>query len=381
MIDFFRKARTDIGVSVRPAFWLMAGIYGWYAGDADPRRALVWVVVIGASLLAHEYGHALAMLAFGSGADIELQGFGGATVPRRRQDLATWKRCVITLAGCLTGLLVAFAAFHLDRHRPSVLLGALWRVNLTWSIFNLLPMHPLDGGRLLETILGAAFGPWGRKAALGSGILAAAAITLFFLLTGSRFNAMLTALFAFSGFARMRDAFRRVPQDDDPVLQMELIAALRLSHDGKIDEAVRALIAFRRKTRAGALYGAATEDLGLCFRTQGRHAAAYVLLSGMGDEISSDSRRVLQSLAFKTGKFEESAALGRRNFLATNDPEVAFLLAQASMQLGDERGALRWLKAAVRHGLQGAAWRLRSEEFEVLRRTPEFQELEKSLIR
>ncbi len=112
MIDLLRKARTDIGVSAPPPIRLMAGIYGWYAGHGDPRRALIWVVVIGASLLAHEYGHALAILAFGSGADIELQGFGGVTIPRRRQDLATWKRCVITLAGCLTGLLVAFLAFR-----------------------------------------------------------------------------------------------------------------------------------------------------------------------------------------------------------------------------------------------------------------------------
>lgn len=377
MIDFLRKARTDIGVSVRPAFWLMAGIYGWYAGRSDPHRALIWVAVIGASLLAHEYGHALAMLAFGSGADIELQGFGGATVPRRRQDLATWKRCFITLAGCLTGLVVAFAALALDRRSPSLLLGALWRVNLTWSLFNLLPMQPLDGGRLVETLLAAAFGPWGKKAALGLSILAAAAITLFFFLEGSQFNAMMSALFAASGFAKMRDVIRRVPQDDDPALQGEFRAALERMRAGKIDAAVRVLIALRKKAGAGELSAHATEVLGLCFHAQGRRAAAYALLSGLGDRLSPEGRPVLQVLSYALGHFEESLALGRQNFLAGNDPEAAFLLAQASARLGDERGALRWLKAAYRHGLGGGVSRLRGPEFETLRQLPEFQELEK----
>lgn len=377
MIDFLRKARTDIGVSVRPAFWLMAGIYGWYAGGSDPRRALIWVAVIVASLLAHEYGHALVILAFGSGADIELQGFGGITVPRRRQDLATWKRCSITLAGCAMGFLLAFTALALSRRSPNVFFSALWRVNLAWSIFNLLPMQPLDGGRLLETLLAAAFGPWGRKAALGFSILAAAAITLFFFLEGSRFNAMLSALFAFSGFARMRDVIRRVPQDDDPALQSEFHAALELMRAGKIDEAIRVLIALRRKAGAGELSAKASELLGMCFHARGRHAAAYALLSGLGDRLSDDSRPILQDVAYRTGRFEESVAAGRQNFLRDNDPEAAFLLAQASARLGDERGALRWLKAAYRHGLSGGAGRLRGAEFETLRRLPEFQELEK----
>ncbi len=242
-------------------------------------------------------------------------------------------------------------------------------------------MQPLDGGRLLETLLAAAFGPWGQKAALALSILAAAAITLFFFLQGNQFNAMLTALFAFSGYAKMRDAFRRVPQDDDPVLRAEFLAALGLLRDSKKSEAVRALIILRRKTRAGDLYSAATEELGLCLQVLGRHVAAYALLSGLGDRLSPGGRSVLQALAYRMGRFEESAALGRRNFLGNNDPEAAFLLAQASARLADERGALRWLKASYRHGLSGGVGRLRGVEFEPLRRLPEFQELEKSLLR
>ena len=380
MLDFLSKARTDIGVSVRPAFWVMAAIYGWYSGGGDPSRALTWVVAIGLSLLAHEYGHALAMLAFGSGSDIELQGFGGVTSPRRRQDLATWKRCFITMAGCGTGLLISFAAFQLERRSGIYLLSVLWRVNLVWSFFNLLPMYPLDGGRLMETLFTAAFGPWGKKAALAASILAALAISLYFLLQGSRFNAMLTALFALSGYARMREALRRVAQDDDPALLSEYGVALELMRAGKIDQAIRILIALRRRAGAGVLYAKATEVLGMCFHAQGRRAAAYALLSGLGDRLSPEVRPVLQVLAYAMGRYEESAAQGRRNFLATNDPEAAFLLAQASVRLGDERGALRWLKTAVRHGLEAGAARLRGPEFEALRQTSAFSEIEKSLL-
>lgn len=378
MRGFLERARTQVGVKVRPAFWLMAGLYGWYAGGSDPARILIWVAVIAASLLAHEYGHALAILAFGSGADIELQGFGGVTVPRLRQDLATWKRCVISASGCAMGLLVAFAAFQVDRSRPGVLVGAMWRVNLVWSVFNLLPMQPLDGGHLLEIVLGGAFGPWGRKAALGLSVLAAAAITFYFWRAGSQFNAMLTALFALGGYSRMRDALRRVPQDDDPALQEEHRAALELMRRGDLDAAIRALVRLRRKAGAGELHAHSTELLGMCFHARGRDAAAYAMFGGLGGRLSAAARPILQLVAYRMGRYEESAAAGRQVFLGSNDPEAAFLLAQASVRLGDELGAMRWLKAAYRHGLAGGASRLRGEEFAVLRGDAGFQELERS---
>ena len=191
---------------------------------------------------------------------------------------------------------------------------------------------------------------------------------------------MLTALFALSGYARMREALRRVAQDDDPALLSEYGVALELMRAGKIDQAIRILIALRRRAGAGVLYAKATEVLGMCFHAQGRRAAAYALLSGLGDRLSPEVRPVLQVLAYAMGRYEESAAQGRRNFLATNDPEAAFLLAQASVRLGDERGALRWLKTAVRHGLEAGAARLRGPEFEALRQTSAFSEIEKSLL-
>lgn len=365
-----------IGVRVHPSFWLLAGLYGFSAGQGDPRKMLVWVVVIGLSILAHELGHALTTVAFGSGADIELHGFGGLTRPRRALDLAVWKSGIITLAGCFVGLLLAGLAYLLLRGHRSLFLLALLQINLYWSLLNLLPIQPLDGGRLLELVLTWAFGPWGKKAALTLSLLAAGAVALYFLRQGSRYNAAITALFAVSAYRQLRAALGRNPLDDDAGLQAEFDSALALKGQGKNEEASRAMIALRKKTGAGELYSAATEQLARWFYADKQKGAAHALLKSLGGRLSGGSRLIMQHLAYEAGELEESVALGRQLFLEDSDPQAAYLVSLACLKLADEPGALRWLKTAVRHGLPHAARRLQAPELAALRQHPEFQELE-----
>lgn len=127
---------------------------------APIREALLWVPTAFLGVLVHELGHAAAigMLGFGP-SEIVLAGFGGFTLNRRRarpfQDL------LIGLAGPLASLLLAIVAYVSYRSVPFAqtepLLNA-WlphfaNVNIIWAIFNIVPIHPLDGGQVFQHFL------------------------------------------------------------------------------------------------------------------------------------------------------------------------------------------------------------------------------------
>ncbi|MBI2191346.1 MAG: site-2 protease family protein [Planctomycetes bacterium] len=118
-----------------------------------------------AFVLLHEFGHSLAARHYGVPVqDITLSPIGGmarlAYIPRRpRQEF------VITLAGPAVNLLLAafFFALVLPASMVDVLSGfdfsssnffiQLLVINLFLLIFNLIPAFPMDGGRILRSLL------------------------------------------------------------------------------------------------------------------------------------------------------------------------------------------------------------------------------------
>lgn len=139
----------------------------WYT---SPWWAVVEYVGIFVLIFLHELGHALAGRAVGADVDgILLHPFGGATMVQLPQ------RPVATLltvgAGPLVNLL-AVPALALIGHvatdagiagDPLRLIRVLQTVNTWLLLLNLLPVFPLDGGRLLWALLWA---PLGRARAL-----------------------------------------------------------------------------------------------------------------------------------------------------------------------------------------------------------------------
>jgi Zn-dependent protease len=143
---------------------------------------LAWVAVCFAAVLVHELGHALAARRYGAGASIRLYLLGGLTshdaLPEPRQ------RVLVALAGPAAGFLLALPVLALDlllppaRH-PAVAFAvqALLSANVTWGLVNLLPVPPLDGGHVLEEVLGPR-----RKALalqIGAAVAALAAVAGF----------------------------------------------------------------------------------------------------------------------------------------------------------------------------------------------------------
>lgn len=153
-----------IPVRVSVLFWLIMALLGWgVVGDVPNRwvNLLVWVGCGFVSILVHELGHAVAYLLFGSRSAITLHGFGGyaqADVEPR----SAGARMLVALAGPVAGYAVcglAFAGLWAVGTNPAGLhpyalnaLTYLFVMNLFWNTFNLLPILPLDGGRVFREV-------------------------------------------------------------------------------------------------------------------------------------------------------------------------------------------------------------------------------------
>jgi Zn-dependent protease len=154
-----RFAIFGFPVQIQPFFWLIcffcAGGFSM-TGQAAWFGVLTWMIAIFISILWHELGHAMAVRRYQGYPVIALHGMGGTTFFQNRFDRP--QRLVISGAGPLGSLLLAGAAFAWRWIGVPPFLGelvfALMWINIVWTVFNLLPILPMDGGQILRDVLG-----------------------------------------------------------------------------------------------------------------------------------------------------------------------------------------------------------------------------------
>lgn len=112
------------------------------------------------SVLLHELAHILTAFGFGYRTTaVELFPFGG--VARLDYSLFNdpWAEAVTALAGPVqSGILAVLAKVMQNSSGYLPVCGELLRINLGLAFFNLLPLFPLDGGRVLRAFLATAQG-------------------------------------------------------------------------------------------------------------------------------------------------------------------------------------------------------------------------------
>lgn len=223
-INLFRI--FGIQLAVHASFLLLLAYYGYEGWVEGGVPGLLWsvslIVLFFVCVILHELGHSLTARRYGVNVPrILLLPIGGMAefdrIPRKpSQEL------LITVAGPAVNFVLAALLFALawrglvnvpevPAYSAASLLDQLWLANLVMGVFNLLPVFPMDGGRIFRALLALKL-PYlkatywavtvGRILALGFALVAA----LYF---KSPITCVLFLFIFFAGNAEYRQTLRR----------------------------------------------------------------------------------------------------------------------------------------------------------------------------
>jgi stage IV sporulation protein FB len=202
-----------IPVTISISVVLILAFLGFQLGD--PAEIALWVAIGVVSILLHELGHAVAARAAGTAPEIELAGLGGVTTYRSspRTEGRGWS-LLIGLAGPAVGIVLGLAAIGLGAPCCRVASGAplgefalsvFVFVSLVWSVLNLLPILPLDGGQALAALLPGTASQRRVRAAM-VGVVVGGLVTVAAFRAGLTFAAILVGLLTWQNVRTWQDA-------------------------------------------------------------------------------------------------------------------------------------------------------------------------------
>jgi len=327
-------------VNVAPSFLLAAAILG-FPFLSDVLVLALWILVVFVSVLVHEMGHALVGKALGGQPEIQLERFGGVTFPRLPAPPSAASQIGLSLAGPIAGLLPGAAGWAIARYLmpdPSSALAIAAELAITtsvfWTVLNLLPVLPLDGGHVLLAILqGIRKKPSIRAASIISALVAAAAALIAWRLFDQIFVAIWLALFAFQNFAQSR-ALPASPEAAQ--LVTEAPADERADVERELARARSALLAGDDRTAL---------------------AVASKLEESEGPYRQAAGLRIRAGVELARGDNAAAGLHAGRSFTLWQTPDAAVVAARANLRAGERERALNWLRRAVEAGAHPAAVR------------------------
>jgi putative peptide zinc metalloprotease protein len=154
--------------------------------------SLPFALALTATLVFHEWGHLRAMRRFG----IPTKGMylipfvGGIAVGE--QARTHWEDVYIAMMGPVYGLAMTIACYLAYLATSSHLVGLVASVSALVNVFNLLPIHPLDGGRVVKALVFSGRNRWaflalmaGAAAFLAVSVTLGLALLTFFIVIGA----------------------------------------------------------------------------------------------------------------------------------------------------------------------------------------------------
>jgi len=195
-----RLVAFRIPIRVHWTFWLMNVLLGWNPDRLD--LVFLWVVCGFFAVLVHELGHALCAAIFGWPTHIVLYFGGGLAISERHRNNTPWRNIAVSIMGPGAGFLflAVVIAVRLILYRSDIrvhgyvalVLRYLFLMNLFYSIFNLIPVLPLDGGHICASLCQAfrARDPLGLTLKIGA-VVSGAATYYFFVVEKQTFAGMM----------------------------------------------------------------------------------------------------------------------------------------------------------------------------------------------
>jgi len=254
---------AGIDVYLHITFLLLLAVVGLIYWQEEPTllavvRGVGFFVAVFGCVLLHEFGHALTARRYGVRTrDITLLPIGGVARLERMPDKPV-QELLVALAGPAVNVVIAtilFAVlslagrFHLNELRfgHGALLEQLLVVNLFIVAFNLLPAFPMDGGRVLRSILAMRM-DYARATQIAASIGQVMAVMMafigLFILRPPNPLLALIAFFVWVGAAQEANMAQvRAAMGGIPVEQAMLTDFQSLSPDDQLSHAVDLIIA------------------------------------------------------------------------------------------------------------------------------------------
>ncbi len=161
-------------VKIHVTFLILLAWIGFSAwrqqGAAAARDSVVFIVLIFACVVLHEFGHVIVARRFGiKTPEVTLLPIGGGVASMQSLPEKPSQELAVAIAGPLVNFVIAIVLLALvgqidaaDLARlddPQVsLLARLAAANVFLAVFNLVPAFPMDGGRVLRALLAMKMG-------------------------------------------------------------------------------------------------------------------------------------------------------------------------------------------------------------------------------
>lgn len=242
---------------VHATFFLLIawiGVSGYFAGGvAGAALYVLYILILFACVVAHEFGHALVARRFGIRTpDVTLLPIGGLARLERMPEKPS-EEILVALAGPAVNVVIfavlalifglEAAATPLTEISLATLPSQIAILNLILAVFNLLPAFPMDGGRVLRALLSLTTDRVrATRIAATAGQVLAFGMGLFGLIYGNPML-LLIAFFIFiaagseSSDEKMREVARRMMARDAMITSFDALAP-----DDGLDTASAALI-------------------------------------------------------------------------------------------------------------------------------------------
>jgi len=226
-----------VPVEIQPMFWLTGALLGGATTantQEDIMRVIVFIVIMAISILVHELGHALVGRRLGGGyATITLWGLGGLAYNHGGRFTKAgnfWRVAAGPGAGFALGLFVTLLlclgfglmgglnittwllfrqviaspteeviSFINDGGQKVAIVRAFLQINFWWGVINLLPVLPLDGGRIVDLFVKP------QKRVYQIGVIAATSMAIFAATRMGLWTVVMFGYLAYRNFQQMRE--------------------------------------------------------------------------------------------------------------------------------------------------------------------------------
>ncbi len=341
----------NIPVRIQPIFWIFFLFFTDIYRDLSIEGVIVGLVMF-VSLLVHEYGHALTAVYFGAPSAVTLEAFGGCA-SYSPVGMTRTQQFLITLNGPLfQSVLIALSYYLLHSgvfaSSPYIqyALYITMRLNIIWVLFNLVPLPPLDGSKIVYFALEKLFGERADKMMPILGSVSTCLLIPYLFFWGYYFFAGLLLILWYNS---MQGSHSQRVTDDRPSQFSTYMRGIEAEKGENFEEAKR-IFQKLLKSKDSYISNGAKEALAKIYFQQNDRNKAYDLLLSANHDSLQEGKVILCQLAYEKCNYELISKYARDIYALKPTFETALLNSKAFAHLNQPHLAGGWLFTASQFG-------------------------------